>query len=116
MGSTSSSAPISRRDLAYFRRRQQNLVFSALAKFFADEAAAGRINKKAIADKLGKDPAQITRWLAEPKNFELDTISDLLLAMGAEMQWNVVAVDQSAFDGLLAQETPKQVPARSAAE
>ena len=90
MANTLNSAEIKRRDIAYYRRRQQNRVFALLAKFFADEAEAGRISKKALADRLGKDPAQITRWLSEPKNFELDTLSDLLLAMDAELDHNIV--------------------------
>jgi hypothetical protein len=81
---------ISRRDIAYYRRRHQNRVFSELAKFFAGEAENGRTTRKAIAQKLTKDPAQITRWLSSPSNLELDTISDLLLAMGAEMDHSVI--------------------------
>lgn len=80
---------IPRRDRAYYRRRQQNKIYSALASFFAEEAAAGRITKKKLADLIEKNPAQITRWLSEPSNFESDTISDILLAMGAEMDHQV---------------------------
>jgi hypothetical protein len=82
--------PLSRRIVAYYRRRQQNRVFAELAKFFASEAERGRITRKAIAEKIGKDPGQITRWLAAPSNLELDTISDLLLAMNAELDYCVV--------------------------
>jgi transcriptional regulator with XRE-family HTH domain len=79
-----------RRDVAYYRQRQKNRVFSAIASFFAEEAAAGKISKKELANKLGKDPSQITRLLSGPSNLELDTISDILLAMGAEMDHSVV--------------------------
>lgn len=65
-------------------------MFTAIAEFFAEEAEKGAITKKTIAEMLGKDPAQVTRWLAAPSNFELDTISDLLLAMGAEMDYRIV--------------------------
>ncbi len=89
-------SPISRREIAYYRRRQQNRVFSELAKFFANEAESGRTTRKKIAQRLGKDPAQITRWLSSPSNFELDTISDLLLAMGAELDHRAIRfVDRS---------------------
>jgi len=84
------TSPISKREMAFYRRRQQNRVFSQLAQFFAAEAESGRITRKELAQRLSKDPAQITRWLMGPTNFELDTISDLLLAMGAEMDYRIV--------------------------
>src|SRR5688572_21976155 len=85
-----SKKEVSRRDRAYYRRRQQNRVFSAIAALFAEEAAKGNISKKELSEILDKDPAQITRWLSEPRNLELDTISDMLLAMGAEMDPSIV--------------------------
>lgn len=85
-----SKRELKRRDVTYYRRRQQNHVFAALAQLFADEAEKGGISKKELAEILGKSPSQITRWLAAPSNFELDTISDLLLAMGAEMDHRIV--------------------------
>jgi transcriptional regulator with XRE-family HTH domain len=85
-----ASSPLKRRDVAYYRQRQKNRVFTALAAFFASEAARGNITKKELANRLGKDPSQITRWLSAPSNFELDTLSDILLAMGAEMDHEIV--------------------------
>ena len=81
---------LSRRDVAYYRRRQQNRLFAQVASFFAEEAANGRITRKEIADKLSKNPSQITRWLSGPSNFELDTLSDILLTMGAELDHRIV--------------------------
>lgn len=46
------------------------------------------------AAALEKDPAQITRWLSAPSNFELDTLSDILLALGAEMEHRIVAIEE----------------------
>lgn len=76
---------ISKRDRSYYRRRQQNRVFDEIVRLFAEESERGTITKKKLADLLDKDPAQVTRWLSHPANLELDTISDILLAMGAEM-------------------------------
>ncbi len=90
MENTSKINLISRRDRAYYRRRQQNRVFEAIVKLFAEEAERGAISKKKLAEMLEKDPAQITRWLSAPTNLELDTISDILLAMGAEMDFQPV--------------------------
>lgn len=77
------------RDFAYYRRRNQNRIHAALASFFAEEAEAGRITKKRLAESTGRDPSQITKCLTEPSNYEADTTSDILLAMGAEMDYSV---------------------------
>jgi Helix-turn-helix len=87
---------LKRRDRAYYRRRQQNHVFAALTKFFAEEAEKGAISKKELAEILGRDPSQITRWLSAPSNLELDTISDILCAMGAELDVRIVRLAERA--------------------
>jgi hypothetical protein len=90
MANTSKNKPASRRDVAYFRQRQKNRVFTELVSFFAQEAERSGMTKKELAELLAKDPAQITRWLSAPSNFELDTLSDILLALGAEMDHRIV--------------------------
>lgn len=90
MANTSKRKPASRRDTAYFRQRQKNRIFTELVSFFAEEAERSGMTKKELAILLEKDPAQITRWLSAPSNFELDTLSDLLLALGAEMDHRIV--------------------------
>lgn len=81
----STSNKMSRpREVAFYRQRLKNRFFTALVKFFADEAYRKGVTKKDIASYLGRDPAQITRWLSAPSNMTLDTISDLLLALEAE--------------------------------
>jgi transcriptional regulator with XRE-family HTH domain len=72
------------RDVFYYRRRLKNRIFARLASYFAEEAERTGITKKDLADRLNKDPSQITRWLSGPSNLTLDTLSDLLLAMDAE--------------------------------
>ncbi len=92
---------ISRRERAFNRRRNQNRLHAALAGFFAEEAEAGRITKKQLADLIERNPAQITRWLTDPSNYEADTISDLLLAMGAEMDYRVCRFSERAAQNYL---------------
>lgn len=82
--------PKSRRDVAYYKQRQKNLIFAELAAFFAEEAERRGISKKDLAEALSKDPAQITRWLSGPSNFELDTLTEILLALDAEMEHRIV--------------------------
>jgi transcriptional regulator with XRE-family HTH domain len=89
MAGTSKISPLSDRDIFYYRQRTKNRVFEALTSFFADEAERRGISKKEIAESLRRDPAQISRWLSSPSNLTLDTISDLLLSLEAEMDYSV---------------------------
>ena len=86
MENTSKTERLPRRDVYYFRRRFVNRVYSELVAFFAKEAEQSGATKSKIAKRLGCDPAQITRWLKHPSNLELETISDLLLALDAEAE------------------------------
>ena len=90
MATTSRLRKPRARDVAYYRQRQKNLVLSVLLEFFVAEADRNGITKKEWADAAGKDPAQLTRWLTSASNFELDTLSDLLLPLGAEMEHRIV--------------------------
>ena len=96
MENTSKLSPKKRRDAAYYRQRQKNRVFTELARFYAEEVERRGITKKDLAAALSKDPAQITRWLSAPSNFELDTLSDILLALDAEMDHRIVRFDDRA--------------------
>lgn len=84
MANTSKTEPKRLRDIHYFRQRFRNRIFGKIASFFAEEAKRTGITKREIATKLGRDPAQITRWLSQPSNLTIETISDLLLALDAE--------------------------------
>jgi hypothetical protein len=90
MANISKLKPLKRRDVSYYRQRQKNRVFSSLVELFANEAAHTGVTKKDLAEALSKDPSQITRWLSAPSNFELDTLSDILLALGAQMEHRIV--------------------------
>jgi hypothetical protein len=81
-----SRTEVNTRDVYYYRQRFKNRVFSKVAEFFVKEAERTGVTKRDIAIRLNKDPSQITRWLAEPSNLTLETISDLLLAMDAEAE------------------------------
>lgn len=74
------------RDIIYFRHRLRNRMFSVLVSFFEKEAKTRGVTKKDIAAKLSRDPSQVTRWLSTPANMTLDSISDILFALDAEMK------------------------------
>ena len=84
MGNTLKTESISNREIYFFRQRQKNFVFQSVLAFFVKRAKSEGITKKQLATRLGKDAAQITRWLSGPSNWTLDTVSDLLLALDAE--------------------------------
>jgi transcriptional regulator with XRE-family HTH domain len=84
MKSSIRNEPKSVRDIAYYRQRYRNRVFSKLVTFISEQAQRERLTKKDIAERLNKDPGQISRLLNQPGNLTLDTISDLLLAFDAE--------------------------------
>lgn len=62
-------------------------------RFFAEEAERRGITKRELVAALDKDPAQITRWLSAPSNSELNTRSDILLVLGAEMEHRIVRIE-----------------------
>ena len=90
MESTSRLDSLTDRTIFYYRQRSKNRLFEAITAFFAEEAERRGITKRDIAECLRRDPAQITRWLTNPSNLTADTISDLLLSLGAEMDYQIV--------------------------
>jgi len=70
--------------LAYFRERFINRLHSLVIGEFAKQANERGLTKADVSRMTGKQPAQITRLLGAPGNWTLDTVSDLLLAMGCE--------------------------------
>jgi hypothetical protein len=82
MENTSKTDPIPSRELVYRREMAKNQFYDAIVRLFAEAAEQKGLNKRALSASLDKDPALITRLLAHPSNLTIETISDLLLAMG----------------------------------
>ncbi|MBF6567435.1 MAG: helix-turn-helix transcriptional regulator [Candidatus Binataceae bacterium] len=78
---------IPRNKLAYFRARLRNRLYDFIITAFVREQENGKLSRKQLAERIGRRPEQITRWLSGPSNWTLDTISDLLIAMGAEAEF-----------------------------
>jgi hypothetical protein len=71
---------IPRSRLVYLRARLRNRIYNLVVSEFQRQHG----KKADLASRIGRDPAQITRWLSSPSNWTLDTISDLMAAMGTE--------------------------------
>jgi hypothetical protein len=95
-GNTTSNPTLNAGDIAYYRQRNRNRIFESVWWLFVKEADRCGLTKKAIALRLGKEPSQITRWLSGPGNWTLDTLSDLLLAMDAELDPTIARFSESA--------------------
>ena len=86
----------------YFRRLNRNLVLEEILRVFRQKSRLEGLTQVELANRLGMDPGQLSRTLREPSNLKLDTISDLLLGMNAEFNFEVVPQSQpQAFDEFL---------------
>lgn len=70
--------------IAYFRARLRNRLYDLVVSEFLRQTSANNLSKADLARRIHRRPEQVTRWLSAPSNWTLDTLSDLLLAMGAE--------------------------------
>lgn len=70
----------------YYRQRQQNRLYDAVIRAIEEEG----VRRKFIAEKLGIPPSQVTRLLSGPANWTVDTVSDLLFAIDAELDFQIV--------------------------
>ena len=69
--------------LAYLRERTRNLLYDFIIKKFL-EAEKNGLSQAELARRIGKRPEVVGRWLGTPGNWRIDTISDLLVGIGAE--------------------------------
>jgi hypothetical protein len=72
--------------LAYFRARLRNALHDAVLKAFDQQRRESNLTKTVLARRIHRSPAQVTRWLSNPQNWTLDTISDLLVALGQDIE------------------------------
>ena len=72
--------------IGYFRARIKNRLHQLILSEFIKKEELEGFTRAALAKRIHKRPEQITRLLGAPGNWTLDTVSDLLLAMGYELE------------------------------
>jgi transcriptional regulator with XRE-family HTH domain len=77
--------PISLRTRLLYRRRLQNRLQRLLRKAFRDEQKRTNLTQKELAERIDKDKSKVNQWLSIPSNLTLETISDLLLGLGFDL-------------------------------
>ncbi len=76
-------------EASYFEQRFRNRIYEAVIKAVEEAAHSNKWKRKDLAVRMGKKPSQVTKWLAGPGNWTLDTVSDLLFAIDAELDFFV---------------------------
>ena len=71
-------------DKSYFRAKTRRHFHNAVLTKFLELSDDTQISKAKLARRLNISPSQITRWLSSPGNWQIDTLSDLLLAMSCQ--------------------------------
>lgn len=91
IGDMDRKTPIPEGKLAYFRERGKNRLYDFIIGRFVAREKASQLTRADLARRINKKPEQITRWLASPSNWTLDTISDLMLAIyGSELGFSEI--------------------------
>jgi len=71
--------------LAYFQARLSNRLHEAVLNRFMQLEKEKGLTRAELARRIGRKPEQVTRWLGSSGNWTLETVSDLLTAMGCEL-------------------------------
>ena len=56
-----------------------------IAAIIADALTAKNFGKKQFAEKLGRKPSEVTKWLSGTHNFTIDTLTDIEQVLGIKL-------------------------------
>ena len=77
--------PIPESALAYFRARLRNRLHALVLEAFIKESKEKQMTQVELAERIGRSPEQVNRWLGAAGNWTLDTISGLMVGMGVDL-------------------------------
>lgn len=70
--------------IRYFTRRFQHELHELVSSEVRRVLGEGLISQRKLANRLGKDAAQINRWLGAPGNWTLDTVAQLMVGVAVD--------------------------------
>lgn len=88
------SDPIAAGKVAYFRGRLSNELHQAVLNRFMQLERESGFSRADLGRRIGRKPEQITRWLGSPGNWTLETLSDMTLAMGCELEPHLAEISR----------------------
>ena len=74
---------------SYFEQRFRNRIYEVVVRALEKECNVKKWKRKDLAERTGRKELQISRWLSGPGNWTLDTVSNLLFAIDAELDFKV---------------------------
>lgn len=77
--------------LGYFEARLNGLVHQLLLELYGRLEHQYDFTKRTLARRIGRRPEQLTRWLSYPTNLTLETMSNILVGLGYELDSVVLA-------------------------
>jgi hypothetical protein len=94
---------------ALFAERNKNQAYNSVITALEEAARDQSLTRRHIAGRIGRKPPQVTKWLSGPSNWTLDTISDLLFAIDATMDYNVIFNKDRAIRNEFHPLSPQQI-------
>jgi transcriptional regulator with XRE-family HTH domain len=69
-------------------------VTSAMVAAYARALKDKNINQDVLSGRLGRNKAQISRWLGGQKNITVRTLSEMALALECDLRFEFIPIDQ----------------------
>lgn len=76
--------PLSEYARAYIGARAKSEFYDYVLRKFEHESSVSGLTKSKLAERLGYDPARVSRLLAAPGNWTIETIAELLAGICRE--------------------------------